>query len=329
MPCRGPRRTWWRESRAETRCSSTSWSSTSRAASRSIAGRRSASSTWTKCSGTRIQRQPEEAQRLLGVVAVSGRPIRQALAFQASELGAGGRVALASLRTARLIRCIGQTQHDEIEIYHDRIRETVVAHLPPDRLKWHHERLATVLPTAGLGRPRGPRRALPRGRRHRPRVRVLCPRGRSGRGGAGVRPRGAALPDRRGAPSRTGGPGPVPLEAAGRCADQRRPGAEAAQAYLTAASSATAAETLELKRLASTQLLISGHLDDGLALLRTLFGPLGMSMPDTPRRALASLDLASGPPPAARAPLPRARPDPGLRRWSSPGSTSAGRPSRA
>ncbi len=97
----------------------------------------------------RIQRQPEDAQRLLGVVAVSGRPIRQALAFQASELGAGGRVALASLRTARLIRCIGQTQHDDIEIYHDRIRETVVAHLPPDRLKWHHERLALVLSTSG------------------------------------------------------------------------------------------------------------------------------------------------------------------------------------
>ena len=32
----------------------------------------------------RIQRQPEDAQRLLGVVAVSGRPIRQSLAFQAS-----------------------------------------------------------------------------------------------------------------------------------------------------------------------------------------------------------------------------------------------------
>src|SRR5439155_16775448 len=97
----------------------------------------------------RIQRQPEDAQRLLGVVAVSGRPIRQALAFQATELGAGARGALASLRTARLIRCIGQTQHDEIEIYHDRIRETVVAHLPSDRLRWHHERLALVLSTAG------------------------------------------------------------------------------------------------------------------------------------------------------------------------------------
>ena len=72
-------------------------------------------------------------------------------------------------------------------------------------------------------------------------------------------------------------------------------GAEAAQAYLTAAASATAAETLELKRLASTQLLISGHVDEGLALLRTLFGPLGMSMPETPRARPGLADLASGP----------------------------------
>ena len=62
---------------------------------------------------SRIQRQPEEARRLLGSVAVSGRPIRQDLAFQATELGPGGRVALASLRSARLIRCTGLTQQDE------------------------------------------------------------------------------------------------------------------------------------------------------------------------------------------------------------------------
>ena len=56
-------------------------------------------------------------------------------------------------------------------------------------------------------------------------------------------------------------------------------GAEAAQAYLKSAEGASAAETLELKRLASTQLLISGHVEEGLALLRTLLGPLGMTMP--------------------------------------------------
>ena len=58
-------------------------------------------------------------------------------------------MALASLRTARLIRLIGQVQQDEIEIYHDRIRETVVAHLPADRLRRQHERLAILLPAAG------------------------------------------------------------------------------------------------------------------------------------------------------------------------------------
>ena len=66
-------------------------------------------------------------------------------------------------------------------------------------------------------------------------------------------------------------------------------GAEAAQAYLKAAELAPATETLELKRLASTQLLISGHLADGIALLRTLLGPLGLSMPDTIRQASISL----------------------------------------
>jgi tetratricopeptide (TPR) repeat protein len=66
-------------------------------------------------------------------------------------------------------------------------------------------------------------------------------------------------------------------------------GAEAASAYLKAAESATAAETLELKRLATSQLLISGHLDEGLALLRTILGPLGLSIPNTIHGAWASL----------------------------------------
>ncbi len=51
----------------------------------------------------------------------------------------------------------------------------------------------------------------------------------------------------------------------------------------------SAADTLELKRLASTQLLISGHVEEGLALLRTLLGPLGMTMPATAGQAQVSL----------------------------------------
>ena len=146
----------------------------------------------------RIEWQPEEARRLLGIVAISGRPIRQAVAFQASELGVGGRVAMASLRSARLIRCIGQTQHNEIEVYHDRIRETVIAHLSPDVLKaTHHDRMARVrrhqvrwmrkFLRDTIGVPAIPSRL---------RVYSRC---RPGGDGARVRSRRAALPDCRGA----------------------------------------------------------------------------------------------------------------------------------
>jgi serine/threonine protein kinase len=237
----------------------------------------------------RIGRQPEEARRLLAVVAVSGRPIPQALAFQASELGPGSRVALASLRSARLIRCIGQSQRDDVETYHDRIRETVTAHLPPDVVRWHHERLALVLSTSG---PVDPEilAAHYRGAGDAGRACDYYARGADQAAAAlafdhAARLFRTALELHRGSDGEAG----VLSKKLGDALANAGRGAEAASAYLKAAESATAAETLELKRRASTQLLISGHVDEGLALLRTLLGPLGLSMPDTPRQARRSL----------------------------------------
>jgi len=238
----------------------------------------------------RIQRQPEEARRLLGTVAVSGRPIRQALAFQATELGAGGRVALASLRSARLIRCAGLTQQDEIEIYHDRIRETVVAHLTPDQLQWHHQRLAVLLAFSeqpdpevlaehyrGAGDIRRACEFYARGADQAAAALAFDHAARLYRIALEIHHHEADIQAR------------VLWKRLGDALANAGRGAEAAQAYLKAAETATAAETLELKRLASTQLLISGQVDEGLTLLRTLLGPLGLSMPDTPRQALISL----------------------------------------
>jgi eukaryotic-like serine/threonine-protein kinase len=237
----------------------------------------------------RIQRQPEEARRLLGVVAVSGRPIRQALAFQATELGVGGRVALASLRSARLIRCIGRTQQDEVETYHDRIRETVVAHLSPAALRWHHERLALVLATAG---PVDPEVLAGHFRGAGDFVRAYDYYSRAADQAStalafdhAARLYRVALELYQGADNQA----PVLWKKLGHALANAGSGTEAAQAYLKAALGATAAETLDIKRLASIQLLISGHVEDGLALLRTLLGPLGMTMPDTAQHAQLSL----------------------------------------
>ena len=66
-------------------------------------------------------------------------------------------------------------------------------------------------------------------------------------------------------------------------------GAEAAAAYLAAVRDAPAAAAIELQRKAAMQFLISGHIDDGLATLRTVLEAIGMSLPRTPRRALFSL----------------------------------------
>jgi len=229
----------------------------------------------------RIKRQPDEARRLLATIAVSGRPIRQPLAFQASELGSGGRVALASLRTARLVRRIGQTQEDEVEIYHGRIRESVVAHLTPDTLKWNHERLARVLEADGkvdpevlaehLQKSGDPARASEfylRAAEQSALALAFDHAARLYRIALDLYP--GTVDEARVLWRKLGDS----LANAGR-------GAEAASAFLKAAESATAAETAELKRLATSQLLISGHLDEGLALLRTLLGPFGLSIPGT------------------------------------------------
>jgi eukaryotic-like serine/threonine-protein kinase len=66
-------------------------------------------------------------------------------------------------------------------------------------------------------------------------------------------------------------------------------GAEAAAAYLAAVPDASVADAIELQRRAAMQFLISGHIDEGLATLRTVLRAIGMALPITPRRALYSL----------------------------------------
>jgi tetratricopeptide (TPR) repeat protein len=63
-------------------------------------------------------------------------------------------------------------------------------------------------------------------------------------------------------------------------------GTEAAKAYLTAAENAPVAERIELLRRAAEQFLITGHIDDGLEVMRSVLVAVGMKLAATPRRAL-------------------------------------------
>jgi hypothetical protein len=96
---------------------------------------------------------PAPAQRLLEIVAVAGKPIRQREAYNAAELAGDDVPALRRLHAAHLIRSTGAGAQDEVEIYHDRIREIVNRRLTESALLVCHGRLATVLERAGDADP--------------------------------------------------------------------------------------------------------------------------------------------------------------------------------
>lgn len=235
---------------------------------------------------SRVRRLPDDALRLLQVVSVSGVPLPSSLAWSCLGLGGDERGTLGVLRAGRLIRVAGPSERgDCVEAYHDRVRETVVAHLTPEELEDCHRRLARTLEGSAWADPE----VL--GVHHQ---------------GAGEASRAAgffALAAARAADALAfdraatlyrlaldlGGEDRGLRASLGETLANAGRGAEAAREYLAAAAGAPAAESLEYRRRAAMQYLISGHIDRGQDTLGDVLAAVGMVLPRTPRRALASL----------------------------------------
>jgi len=243
-----------------------------------------------------IEQLATDRRALLELVAVAGGPVTRAVA-----VGAGAfdherfAWAAAALVADRLLITSGGRLTDTIEPYHDRVRETVVAHLDATARAERHRQLARTFEEIGGADPEslavhwraaGEReragRYLVKAAERAERALAFDRAARLYRDALALLP--PADPDARGFRVRLGDA----LANAGR-------GGEAAEAYLAAAASdgvrdeLRASEDRDLRRRGAEQLLRSGHFDQGLEVLRATLLAVGMRIPKTPGRALLSL----------------------------------------
>ncbi len=228
----------------------------------------------------RLDRLPDDARRLCEVVALGGRPLPVAVIAQASGCGEAVDQAIGAARARRLLRTGLRDGCEIVETSHDGFRQTIVDQVPASRLRDHHEQLARALEAA----PDTDAEAIA--------VHLL---------GAGDRVRAVQFAERAAEEAiaklafdhaarllrmalESAAPGSpdetrrlrarlaTVYEWAGR-------GEEAARAYLEAADGAPALRRAELERAASIELLASGRMVEGTAVLHRVLAAVGLSAP--------------------------------------------------
>ena len=239
----------------------------------------------------RVRRLPDAARQMLEVLAVFGRPLDVSVASLAAGLSSRVLESLAVLRAERLSRTRVVEDREEIETYHDRIRETVVAHLEPHVLKAHHRALALALENVPAADPETLQIHFQHAGEHERAARYAIV--------AADHAADALAFDRSArlyrvaldlSPGEPAGRQRIRVKLGDALANAGR-GRDAAHAYLAAVEGATAADRLELQRRAAEQLLRSGHIDEGFDAIRAVLATMGMRLAGSPRRAMISMLL--------------------------------------
>ena len=229
------------------------------------------------------------ARALVETIALTAAPLPVGAIAAASGLDAEPFARhLAALRDARLIRVTGTRDADTVEPYHDRVRETIAAHLAPARHREVHRAIVTTLEARDgaaehlayhLAHAGEPARAAAFAEASARRAIAALAFDRAAEWLRLVIELGAPAGEQR---RRLLAERADMLARAGRTADS-------AAAFLAAADGADRDDGRELRRRAAEQQLIGGHLDQGLVTSRELLGELGLGLPRTRPGAIARL----------------------------------------
>ena len=231
----------------------------------------------------RVRALEPAARRFLELVAVAGVPVLQEIVAAAAGLDrAVMPTAVHALQHAHLIRTSGERSSTLVHTYHDRVRESVVAHLSADAVTTAHGQLAVAAEQGGRADAdflfihwEGARNAARAAEYAR---------------AAGDRAAEALAFERaahlyRRALDLDASPSVTRRETQTRLAEALTSAgheAEAAEVRLELARDADPIAALDLRRQAAEQMLVSGHFDRGKALLREVLQAVHERFPLAP-----------------------------------------------
>jgi serine/threonine protein kinase/tetratricopeptide (TPR) repeat protein len=237
----------------------------------------------------RLRFLPEGAREFVDTLAIAGRPMRPEVVFHAAGLVGDELPLVGSLRASHFLRSAGSDH--TVELYHDRIRETLASRQDPEKVKQIYVRLAQAVEQRGIDDPEALfEYYLGAGEQARAATHAAIAARKAA--GALAFDRAAALYRSALELGAASGDGLIELkrELAETLVNAGRP-AEAAEAYLELSRATTANRSLDFKRRAAEQLLMGGHIKEGLEQTRSVLAAIGFKFPRGQRRALLSLVL--------------------------------------
>jgi eukaryotic-like serine/threonine-protein kinase len=243
----------------------------------------------------RINLLDDGAKVLVELVAVAGSPLPQGVIAAAARISEAEMFRQAGrLRAERLLRTGGPHMDHTIEVYHDRVREAVLARVSAPAIRDWHSRLAEAL--LASARPEAEALTVHLESAGRLAEAAKYAAQAAQRAAEALAFKRAAELYRR---ALTNWPEPHSDQetealrqlkvSLGEALANAGRGPESAEAYQLAVVGASAAEALELKRRAAEQMLRSGHVEQGLVAVQEVLGTLGMRLPQSTLGSLFSL----------------------------------------
>ncbi len=225
----------------------------------------------------RIGQLPENSRCFLEIIAVAGQPLARSVAKRASKTDSDEQILL-TLKTNHLIRLTGNSAYEEVDTYHDRIREAILGSLSEETLKDYHYSLALALEETSFVDPeRLAKHFQLAGERDKASDYTIAAAQKADEALAFDR---AAQLYQQSLDLKTSlEPKTVSLKIKlGNALSNAGKGAEAAKVYLAATADSHKQGRLKLQHKAAEQFLNAGYIDEGLELLNVVLKKVGMKL---------------------------------------------------